>query len=221
MQADSPAPLIYWAWQRQLAAAVLADDVSPALWQRSLQGRSFTDALVNILAAGDNSWCDDQRTPAPETCAQQADRAYTLALEELQAAYGQVPARWRWGQAHQTRFEHRPFSNVAALAALFELRVPVGGDQHSLNANRVVLRADERSGLRYHSDHGPGLRAVYDLADPARSVVMQSTGQSGIVFSPLYRSLAEAWRRGEYLPLWGEADGERQRLVLEPLPVRP
>jgi penicillin amidase len=80
------APLLYWAWQRQLAQAVFADDVGAALWDRSLQGRSFTDALSSVLAAGDNSWCDDRRSPEPETCVQQADRALTLALAELQAA---------------------------------------------------------------------------------------------------------------------------------------
>ena len=217
MQAESPAPLLYWAWQRQLAQAVFADEVSPALWERSLQGRSFTDALSVVLAAGDNSWCDDRHSLAPETCMQQADRALTLALEELQTAYGDDPGRWRWGQAHQTRLEHQPFSRVAALSGLFELRVPVGGDSHTLNANRAVLRPDARSGQRYHSDHGPGLRMLHDLADPAQSRFMIATGQSGLVFSPLYRNLAEPWRRGEMLPLWGTPGERKKVLVLQPV----
>ena len=31
---------------------------------------------------------------------------------------------------------------------------------------------------------------------------MQSTGQSGIVFSPLYRRFVEPWSKVEYVPLW-------------------
>ncbi len=43
---------------------------------------------------------------------------------------------------------------------------------------------------------------------------MFSTGRSGLFFSPLYRNLAEPWRRVEDLPLW--AGEKRHELVLEP-----
>jgi penicillin amidase len=221
MAADKAAPLIFWAWQRQMSQGVFADDAGEALWQRSLQGRSYTDALGAVLAANDNSWCDDRNTPAPETCAQQSDAAFTRALEELQARFGADPARWQWGQAHQARSEHRPFSRVKALAALFELRVPVGGDTHTVNVSRVGLRPDETTGELYLDEHGPSLRALYDLADPAQSRFMHSTGQSGIVFSPLYRSFAEPWRRGGHLPLWGDGQPPLHVLVLPPVRPKP
>lgn len=217
MAADSAAPLIYWAWLRNLAQGVFADEVPAALWERPLAGRSFVDALSLILPGADNSWCDDRRTPEPETCAMQADQALTAALDELQAAYGADPARWRWGHAHLALGEHRPFSRVPLLAELFEQRVPLGGDSHTVNASRVLLRPAPRGGQRYASDHGPSLRAIYDLGDPAQSRFMHSSGQSGIVFSPLYRSFVEPWRRGQFLPLWGEPEERRRVLVLQPL----
>jgi penicillin G amidase len=214
MAADKAAPLIFWAWQRQLSQGVFADDAGPALWKRSLQGRSYTDALGAVLAASDNSWCDDLGTAAPETCVQQSDAAFSRALDELQARFGADPARWHWGQAHQARSEHRPFSRVKALAGLFELRVPVGGDTYTVNVSRVGLRPDETTGELYLDEHGPSLRALYDLGNPAQSRFMHSTGQSGIVFSPLYRSFAEPWRRGDYLPLWGDGQPAKYLLVL-------
>jgi penicillin amidase len=217
MAAEAAAPLIFWAWQRQLAEGVLADDAGAELWKRSLRSRSYSDALARMLAAGDNSWCDDRGTPAAETCALQSDAAFTRALDELQARFGADPSRWQWGQAHQARSEHRPFSRVKALARLFELRVPVGGDTYTVNVSRVGLRPDETTGELYLDEHGPSLRALYDLGNPAQSRVMHSTGQSGIVFSPLYRNFAEPWRRGGYVPLWADAP-PAQVLVL---PARP
>jgi penicillin amidase len=202
MAADRPAPLIAWAWQRQLARAIFADDAGEALWDKSLAGRTLQDALEGVLARDDASWCDDRGTPAAETCAQQAGLALTRALEELAARHGPDVAAWRWGQAHVARSEHRPFSRVPVLNRLFELRAPVGGDTHTVQAMRVVLRPDKLTGDLYHVDHSASLRAVYDLADRSRSGVVHSTGQSGIVFSPRYRDQVGPWTRGELLPLW-------------------
>lgn len=218
MAADQAAPLVFWAWQRQLAQAVFADDVSDALWEKSLAGRHFQDALEGVLQRDDAAWCDDRRTPLAETCADQASIALTRALDELRALQGDDPARWQWGRAHQARAEHRPFSRVPGLAGLFELRAPVGGDTHTVNVSRVNLRADRSSGQRYQSDHAASLRALYDVKDRSNSRVITPTGQSGLVFSPRYRSFLQPWSQVDYVPLW-PAPGERGDaavLVLRP-----
>lgn len=205
MAAERAAPLIFWAWVRQLTEAVFADDLGQPLFDRTFAGRSLREALEGVLERDDASWCDDMRTPAVETCAQQIDAAFGRALDELQAAQGGEVARWQWGRAHVARSEHRPFSRVKALAPWFELRTPVGGDTFTLNVSRVSLRPDATTGERYLAEHGPSLRALYDVADPSRSRVMFSSGQSGIVFSPLYRNLVQPWAKVEYLPLWSGA----------------
>jgi penicillin G amidase len=202
MKADRAAPLIFWAWQRQLARAVFLDDVGAALWERSLATRSFQDALEGVLERDDARWCDDRGTPAAETCAQQSGAALTRALDELQQRFGSDVAAWRWGEAHQARSEHRPFSRVKALARWFEPRIAAGGDTHTINAARVTLKPDAATGELYLNEHGPSLRALYDLGDPAQSRVVHSTGQSGNPFSPLYRSWVEPWQQVRYVPLW-------------------
>ena len=223
MAADRAAPLIYWAWQRQLARAIFADDVSAALWEKTLSGRNFQDALEGVLQRDDAAWCDDRRTAVVETCADQAGAALTRALEELAQLQGSDVAQWRWGRAHQVRAEHRPFSRVPLLARFFEQRAPVGGDTQTVNVSRVVLRPDSVTGELYLSDHGPSLRALYDLADPQQSRVMHSTGQSGIVFSSMYRSFLKPWLAVQYVPLWPRATPSKsaaveplQRLVVQP-----
>jgi penicillin amidase len=214
MAADQAAPLIVWAWARQLTLAVFADDIGQPLMDRTFGGRSFRDALEGVLERDDGYWCDDKTTPAVETCAGQIDSAFTKALDELQAAYGADVSKWEWGSAHVARSEHRPFSRVKPLAKWFELRAPVGGDTYTVNVSRVNLRPDTTTGELYLDEHGPSLRALYDLGDPSQSRFMHSTGQSGILFSPLYGGFVHRWVQSQYVPVWG---GVAERtLVLTP-----
>lgn len=202
MDADKAAPLIFWAWSRHLSEAIFADELGTAMWQRGIGGRTFRDALEGVLATGNSPWCDDSTTPAVETCEMLNDRALTRALDELQQRFGHDPANWRWGQAHVARSEHRPFTRVPALARWFELRTPVGGDTYTVNVSRVSLKPDASTGELYLNDHGPSLRALYDVADPTQSRFMHSTGQSGILLSPLYRSFVGRWTDVSYVRVW-------------------
>ncbi|MEW6705812.1 MAG: penicillin acylase family protein [Pseudomonadota bacterium] len=215
MAVERAAPLIFWSWSRHLTRRVFADEVGEPLFERSLGGRSFRDALEGVLQRDDAWWCDDKRSAASESCAMQADAAFTDALNELQARHGGDVAQWRWGDAHQARAEHRPFSKVGVLARWFELRAPVGGDTYTLNVSRVGLRPDPSTGELYLDEHGPSLRAIYDLGDPRQSRVMHSSGQSGLVFSPLYRNFVQRWANVEYVPLWAQGPAA-QTLVVRP-----
>jgi penicillin amidase len=200
MASDRAAPLILWAWQRQLTQLVFADELGP-IYERLIATRTLRDALDGVLARNDAWWCDDKTTPAAETCAQQADRAWVLALDELRAAQGDDVSRWQWGRAHQARSEHRPFSRVKLLARWFELRTPVGGDTFTVNVSRVLYRPDAATGEFYLNEHGPSLRALYDLGDPAQSRFMHSSGQSGIPWSRWYQSFMQPWAGVDYVPV--------------------
>ena len=220
MDAGRIAPLIFWSWARQLTLGVFSDEVGETLLPRTLGTRSFRDALEGVLARNDSWWCDDKRTPAVETCEQQNTRALGRALDELELRYGADPSNWIWGRAHQARSEHRPFSRVPVLKDLFELRTPVGGDTYTVNVSRVSLRPDATTGELFLDEHGPSMRALYDLGDPARSRVMFSSGQSGIVFSPRYRSFVKPWAAVQYRPLWSAAP-PAATLQLVPAALRP
>lgn len=202
MAADKAAPLIFQAWARQMAQGLFADELGSEMWARST--RVYREALEGALERNDGWWCDDKATPAPEDCAQQVDAAFTRALDELQAAQGDDVAAWQWGRQHLARSEHRPFSRVKALSRWFELRTPVGGDTYTVNVARVTLKPDPTTGELYLDEHGPSLRAIYDLGNPAQSRFMHSSGQSGIPFSPLYRSFVDRWTRVDGVPVWAE-----------------
>ncbi|MBP6543836.1 MAG: penicillin acylase family protein [Piscinibacter sp.] len=212
MVGDKAAALIFWAWARQLSQGVFADEMGAESW--SAGSRAYRDALEAVMEGNGAWWCDDKSTPAEETCAQQNAAALTRALDELQQLQGPDPAAWRWDRAHQARSEHRPFSRVKALAPWFEMRAPMGGDTYTVNVSRVGLKPDATTGELYLDEHGPSLRALYDLGDPAQSRFMHSTGQSGISLSPLYRSFVERWAKVDYVPVWGGA--AEHTLVLQP-----
>ena len=200
MAARQAAPLIFQAWARQLAQGLFADELGTELWERGT--RVYREALEGALERNDAWWCDDKSTPAAETCQQQIDAAFTRALGELEAAQGPDVGAWQWGRQHQARSEHRPFSRVKALAKWFELRAPVGGDTYTVNVARVSLKPDATTGELYLDEHGPSLRAIYDLGDPAQSRFMHSTGQSGLPFSSLYRAFTARWAQVDYVPVW-------------------
>lgn len=201
MAADRAAPLILWAWQRHLVQRIFADELGP-VYDRALATRTFRDALQAVLENDNAWWCDDKSTAAVETCAQQIDAAFGAALDELQAAQGSDVAGWSWGRAHQARSEHRPFSRVKLLARWFELRTPVGGDSFTVNVSRVLFKPDPTTGELYLDEHGPSLRALYDVADPNRSRFMHSTGQSGLFWSKWYATFVSDWAAVKYVPLW-------------------
>lgn len=212
MAGERAAPLIFWAWARHLAQGLFADEVGEAVWNGST--RAWREGLQGVMERGDAWWCDDKRTAAAESCAQQNDAALARALDELQASQGADVSAWRWDRAHQARSEHRPFSKVKALARWFELRAPVGGDTYTVNVSRVNLKPDTTTGELYLDEHGPSLRAIYDLGDPANSRFLHSSGQSGIVLSPHYRRFVERWAKVDYVPVWSAPAA--QTLMLQP-----
>ena len=216
MHADRAAPLIYWAWHRQLSHRLMFNKVGAGIYDGLLGKRGYFDALDSMLARNDPWWCDDKTTAAVETCEQQVVAAFDAALDELKLLQGDNPAKWRWGQAHQARSEHRPFSRVPLLARWFEQRLPVGGDTYTVNVGRVSLKPDPVTGEFYLDEHGPSLRALYDLADRNNSRVMHSTGQSGIPWSPLYRSFSLPWQQVKDVPLFVPDSALSEPLVLKP-----
>jgi len=197
MAADRAEPAIYEAWMRELARLVYADELGPELFAEDFSQRNVF--LLNVLRDkdGQSRWCDDVSTPAVETCDQIKARALDLALADLERRLGADRAHWRWGDLHVARSAHRPFTAVPLLARWFDLRQPVGGDRYTVDVSENDISAKRP----YEAVTGPSLRALYDLSNLENSVFIQSTGQSGNRFSPLYDNFAARWGRVEYIPM--------------------
>lgn len=218
MAPDRPEPLIALAWIDRLRKAMFSDDVGDELFaQLDTQRSRYSAQLRALTRPQDATWCDDVRTPATETCAELAATTLESTLAELVKRYGDDPAAWRWGKAHEAISEHRPFGKQPLLARIFDLKVPAGGDAASVNAGR---HNPWDQAAPFADRWGPSLRALYDLAEPDRSKFMISSGQSGHVLSPQYGDLALPWSRVEYLPMVSSAAAVDQAAV-ERLELRP
>lgn len=197
MAPGRPEPVIAWGWWRELTRALYADELGDA-FQANWAPRAVF--VANVLArAGDHArWCDDARTPAAETCEELLALSLETALAELTRRYGGDMANWRWGDAHFARHEHRPFGRQPFLARWFDILVPTPGDTYTVNVGRQDFFDEQRP---FANRHAASLRAIYDLADPEKSLFIHSGGQSGNVFSPHYAAFTEAWAKGEYIPM--------------------
>jgi penicillin G amidase len=210
MAAERAEPLVMVAWWREFARALYADELGEA-FRMNWSARALF--LQNVLA-GQSHWCDDVRTPVPESCAELLASSFGKAMQDLKTRYGEDR---RWGEAHAARHRHRPFTRQPWLARIFDIRVPSGGDGYTVNAGASDFHDEAEP---YANRHAASLRAISDLADPQASVFIHSGGQSGNPLSAHYRDFAAAWSRGEYVPMVTErrrleADGA-QRLVLAP-----
>jgi penicillin G amidase len=197
MAVERSEPLIAWAWWRELTRAIYADELGEAFNANWLARAQFVSAVLS----GDEAyarWCDDVRTPAVETCESVLALSLEAALADLGARYGADPSRWRWGDAHVARHEHRPFGRQPLLARIFDINVPSPGDAFTVNVGRNNLNDEARP---YANRHAASLRAIYDLSDLEKSLYIHSGGQSGNVLSPHYDAFTEAWAKNEYIPM--------------------
>ena len=98
---------------------------------------------------------------------------------------------------------------------LFSISPETPGDSFTVNVGHFFVRDEERP---FANRHAASLRAIYDLSDLERSLFMQSTGQSGNIFSPWYDSFDERWAKVDYvtIPTRRDAISAAHTLTLKP-----
>lgn len=214
MDANAPQPLLFNAWMRAISRQLFADELGDALMADYWEQRNFHQSTINVLLnrGGQGKWCADVTSDAGrrQTCDEVLAVSLDATLADLEARYGEDMSKWKWGDAHAARSEHRPFGKVDALAKVFNIEVPTPGDTFTVNVGRHNLKDDKAP---FANRHAASLRAIYDLANPENSRFIHSTGQSGNVLSPLYRNLAGRWAEVHYLPMkTRREDVEKSRL---------
>jgi penicillin amidase len=196
MRAQAVEPLIFVAWVRETVKAIYRDDLGDA-FDRFFDMRA--PSLIRLLEgrAKGRDWCDDASTPQRETCPEVIGGALAAALKDLEKRYGADRRGWQWGRAHVALSENQVLGQLPVIGPLFNVQVPSAGGNYTLNRGMVDFREQRPFANRNASSY----RAIYDLSDLDRSLFMQTTGQSGNPFSPLYRSFAERWAKVEYIEI--------------------
>jgi len=194
MDKARPEPLIFIAWLREFNRALYADELGPAFgdyW-------GLRPKFVKRVLTGRESWCDDTRTSATESCDMLLETALTKALSDLAVSHGEDMSAWRWGEAHFAHFRHPMFGRLPMLRRFADLQTPSDGGAYTVNRAQPWTGDTRRP---FVSAHGPGFRAVYDLSDLDATLFMQATGQSGNPLSAHYGDRIVRWRDGEYLTI--------------------
>lgn len=177
MTMDAPQPLIFNAWISRFYALLLQQHGIPMA-----DGGPLPDFVAWVLSPAGAHWCDGD-------CAPVLAKALQTATDQLTARFGDDPAAWRWGAAHQAVFAHPILSHIPVLGALTTASIPSPGDDTTID------RGGPRFGT-FQSVHGPAYRGVYDLADLDRSLFVVTPGQSGNPLSRFSRNFMTRWRDG-------------------------
>ena len=208
-----PEPLIFIAWLRELNRLLYADELGP-LFHRFWRLRPI---FVKSVLERHTGWCDDRGTGAVETCDQRIEAALVRALDDLARRHGDDPGAWRWGDAHYAKFRHPVLGRIPLLKSIADIELASDGGPFTVNRAQPHIG---NASTPFASVHGPGYRAIYDLADLDNSRFMQATGQSGNPLSGHYSDLVGRWRDGDYLRIAGRGESSSEEaegtLVLAP-----
>ncbi|MFT4928930.1 MAG: penicillin amidase [Phenylobacterium sp.] len=205
MALGSQGASIFYGWARHLRRVLFGGTLS-APFGRERQNQALSSAFANTtydqvaaaLTDGSAQWCDDINTDKVENCDSAMRVALNDAIKELSDLAGSDMDDWEWGELHTTVYSHKPFSEVNLLRGFFERRVASGGGPNTINvatANFVESRGFEQR-------FGAGFRQIISLGSKGvKHVYMNSTGQSGNVFSEHYDDMVEPFSQVEFIDL--------------------
>ncbi|MGH2376322.1 MAG: penicillin acylase family protein [bacterium] len=188
LAASSRPAAVYEAFVHSLLKEVFRP-LDDGVWTRYLRHYDApVVALLGILADPSSGWWGGNRDRLVEDALRDAVRV-------LETRLGRDRGQWRWGRLHQPTFTH-PIGRIKALAWVFNVTAPeTGGDAFTVNNGAFDPEAPFRQALV------ASYRQILDPADWDRSLVIHTTGQSGLPFHRHYRDFTALWARGEYVPL--------------------
>ncbi|GAC1344225.1 MAG: penicillin acylase family protein [Acetobacteraceae bacterium] len=205
MRMEQPQPLLFNAWVRHIAAAVI---------ERSGIGDAQTGPAADLVG---QALTPSGRPLCGGDCAPLLAQTLAATTAELAATHGPAWDAIPWGRVHQAVFAHPLLGRLPLLGEHVTWRIPQPGD------DTTVFRGSARPpgwapgwSLRWDSIHGPGYRGVYDLANLDRSLFGMTPGQSGNPLLATASSLLQRWRDGTPLRLGPTPDTIADTVGLQP-----
>lgn len=196
MNEHMPEPLIYSTWMRALQSRLIRDELGPLEAEFPHVEPIFIERVFRNID-GANIWCDVIQSAPKETCTDIARAALDDALLWLDENARGAQESLRWGDHHIATQNHPVLGKVPFLKYFVNIRQSTSGGDNTLQRGKTAGTGP----APFQNVHGAGYRGVYDLSDPASSLFVISTGQSGHPLSRHYDDLGELWRRGEYTPM--------------------
>jgi penicillin amidase len=193
----------------------MRDELGDAFFDSLLQTRVLDVALPRLTADAQSPWWDRRGTAPVESRAEIVKAAWQASLAHLRTTLGDDSAKWNWGTAHTLTHNH-PLGQQQPLDRLFNVGpfAAPGGHETPNNLSHRIGPAP------WQVIYGPSTRRLIDLADGAHGLGINPVGQSGVPFDRHYADQAEAYIKGEYLPMhFSDEDvkaNSKETLVLRP-----
>lgn len=221
MAAGSRGAAIFFVWARHLREGLFGARLQGA-WNKQRQraeidriiSNTSYDQILRALTERPSSWCGGAADDAAAPCAPLLSHSLDMTLKELRKLRGSDMESWRWGDIHQTFYEHLPFSQINLVGSVFERKIPSGGSPDTINVANAVYQKS----TGYDQTFSAGFRQVIQVKGAAtRHLYMNSTGQSGNVLSAHYDDMIEPFRDVRFYALNGQpAAGRGADLTITP-----
>lgn len=206
LRRDSVPAALFEIFRRELAYAVLADEVGEDHVSRFGGGVLFHQLAQNPEAI----WWDDQRTTKVESQSDILLTAVEETVEWFKENHGDNMNDWTWGSLHTATFISNPLglSGIGPLENTVNLGpFPVDGGIGTVNANGWSW--GNPAGVTGHVS----MRMIVDMANFDDSLAVLPTGQSGHPTSPHYDDMFVLWQTGRYHPLWWSREAVETAVV--------
>lgn len=212
---DSLAATLFNQLVYQLTHEAMADELGDAFFTNLLQTRVLDGALPRLAADAHSPWWDKRGSEAVESRAEIVKTAWQASLAHLRSTLGDDSQQWIWGSAHTLTHNH-PLGQQKPLDTLFNVGpfAAPGGHETPNNLSQPIGPAP------WPVVYGPSTRRLIDLADAGRALGINPVGQSGVLFDRHFSDQADAYMRGDYVPMHLDAEtiktNSRSQLILRP-----
>lgn len=196
---DSCGALLYALMQQDLVRRLFTPVLGPQLGGRYANGRRGMPRLHQLLLDPADPLRADIERAARQELANLVRESFFAVVNQVVAAQGPDPSRWRWGAVQRIRLG-TGLSLLPVVGRRFvALEGEFPGDEYTVSPSRgVPVRG------KLYAVVGATSRFICDLARPEEALFAHSAGPSADPHSTFFANLSAPWHRFEYFrsALW-------------------
>jgi len=217
----SQTPTIYLTFLNKLLRNTYLDEMGNDLFNQYvfLVNVPYRN-ILELLEKPSSKWFDDVNTKNRENRDEIIRKSMADALDDLENKFGSDLKNWQWGRVHTVTFKH-PFSGVSGLLdGLIDIGpYQLSGDGTTVfNTEYTFSKSIDKFPRFMHepfeTELGPGMRFIFDFANPDEFYLILATGQSGNVMSDHYFDMTRMWLEGKYMKIKTDESSIRENKKL-------